>query len=160
MHVIWLIINMGIEVKFNKIRVGFFHVSLVMDGRTLINQISQVRIKAAFRFTKAASASTFSFFFFFSRVLEECGYCSLNSSRKCWLFNHEQCTLFNHEQCICALFMDPQISLFSNFFIKNGSHDTIHTFKNYFATMFSIFSFQFQQNNFCPNKPKILLSRS
>ena len=71
MHVIWLIINMGIEVKFNKIRVGFFHVSLVMDGRTLINQISQVRIKAAFRFTKAASASTFSFFFFFSRVLEE-----------------------------------------------------------------------------------------
>ena len=51
---------MGIEVKFNKIRVGFFHVSLVMDGRTLINQISQVRIKAAFGFTKAASASAFS----------------------------------------------------------------------------------------------------
>ena len=24
---------------------------------------------------------------------------------------------------------DPQISLFNNFFIKNGSHDTIHTFK-------------------------------
>ena len=27
--------------------------------------------------------------------------------------------------------------------IKNGSHDTIHTFKNYFAIMFSVFSFQF-----------------
>ena len=40
-----------------------------------------------------------------------------------------------------ALFTDPQISLFSNFFIKNGSHGTIYTFKNYFATMF--FSFQF-----------------
>ena len=26
---------------------------------------------------------------------------------------------------------------------KNWSHDTIHTFKNYFAIMFSIFSFQF-----------------
>ena len=25
-------------------------------------------------------------------------------------------------------------------YIKNGSHDTIHTFKNYFATIFSIFS--------------------
>ena len=37
--------------------------------------------------------------------------------------------------------MDPQISLFNNFFIKNGSHSTIHTFKNYFATVFSIFSF-------------------
>ena len=38
---------------------------------------------------------------------------------------------------------DSQISLFSNFFIKNGFHDTIHTFKNYFATVFSIFNFQF-----------------
>ena len=36
---------------------------------------------------------------------------------------------------------DPQTSLFSNFFFKNGSHDTIHTFKNYFATVFSVFSF-------------------
>ena len=55
---------------------------------------------------------------------------------------------FNREQCICALFTDPQISLFINFFIKNGSHDIIHTFKNYFATVFfsfqfSVFSFQF-----------------
>ena len=41
----------------------------------------------------------------------------------------------------CALFTDPQISLFNYFFIKNGSHDTIHTFKNYFAIVF--FSFQF-----------------
>ena len=48
---------------------------------------------------------------------------------------------------------DPQISLFSNFFIKNGSNDTIHTFKIYFATVFSIFSFQFQQNKFYPNGP-------
>ena len=37
--------------------------------------------------------------------------------------------------------MDPQISLFSNFFIKIGSHGTIYIFKNYFATVF--FSFQF-----------------
>ena len=27
--------------------------------------------------------------------------------------------------------------------IKNGSHSTIYTFKNYFATVFSVFSFQF-----------------
>ena len=27
--------------------------------------------------------------------------------------------------------------------IKNGSHGIIHTFKNYFATVFSVFSFQF-----------------
>ena len=29
--------------------------------------------------------------------------------------------------------------------IKNGSHGTIYTFKNNFATVFSVFSFQFQQ---------------
>ena len=44
----------------------------------------------------------------------------------------------NREQCTRALFTDPQIPLFSNFFIKNGSHDTIHIFKNYFATVFSV----------------------
>ena len=41
-----------------------------------------------------------------------------------------------------AQFTEPQILLFSNFFIKNGFHDIIHTFKNYFTTVF--FSFQFQ----------------
>ena len=45
----------------------------------------------------------------------------------------------------------PQTSLFINFFIKNGSHSTIHTFKNYFTTVFSVLSFQFQQNKFYPN---------
>ena len=29
--------------------------------------------------------------------------------------------------------------------IKNGSHSTIHTFKNYFTIVLSVFSFQFQQ---------------
>ena len=33
-------------------------------------------------------------------------------------------------------------TLFSNFFIKNGSYSTIYTFQNYYATIF--FSFQFQ----------------
>ena len=37
---------------------------------------------------------------------------------------------------------DPQTSLFINFFIKNGSHGTIHAFKNYFATVFSVFNFR------------------
>ena len=48
---------------------------------------------------------------------------------------------FCREQCTCALFTDPQISFFINFFIKNESHSTIHTFKNYFTTVFSVFSF-------------------
>ena len=71
----------------------------------------------------------------------------MNSSRNIW-------PAFR-EQCIRALFTDPQISFFINFFIKNGSHGTIHIFKNYFATVFSVFSFQFLQNKFYPNKPLV-----
>ena len=48
----------------------------------------------------------------------------------------------------------PQTSLFNNFLIKNGSHDTIHTFKNYIY--YSVFSFQFQQNKLYPNGPYII----
>ena len=85
-------------------------------------------------------AFLFFFFFFFSCVLF------------CFVL---QMLTFCSEQCTYALFTDPQITLFSNFFIKNGSHGTIHTFKNYFATVFSVFSFQFQQNKFYPNTPCI-----
>ena len=35
---------------------------------------------------------------------------------------------------------DPQTSFFIQTLIKNGSHSTIHTFKNYFAIVFSVFS--------------------
>ena len=35
---------------------------------------------------------------------------------------------------------NSQTSFFNKTFIKNGSHDTIHTFKNYFVTVFSVFS--------------------
>ena len=30
--------------------------------------------------------------------------------------------------------------------VKNGSHGTIHTFKNYFVTVFSVFNFQLYLN--------------
>ena len=34
---------------------------------------------------------------------------------------------------------DSQTFFLSNFFIKNWSHDTINTFKNYFTTIFLVF---------------------
>ena len=80
------------------------------------------------------SSAVFSFFFF-------------GSARICWLLHSEQ--------CIRALFTDPQIPLFNNFFIKNGSHNTIHTFKNYFATVFSVSVFSFSKNKFNPNGPYV-----
>ena len=67
---------------------------------------------------------------------------------------------FFSEQCICTLFTDPQISFFINFFIKNGSHGTIYTLKNYFATVISAISFQFQQNKSYPNRPSVSLEIS
>ena len=73
-----------------------------------------------FALPRRVCVSVFSFFF----------------SWKVWLFNQFSATCGS-----CALFTDPQILLFSNFFIKNGPHSTIYTFKNYFAIMF--FSFQF-----------------
>ena len=90
------------------------------------------------------------FFFFFHAFPPTSGTVHvryMNSSRNFW-------PVFC-EQCIRALFTDPQISFFIKFFIKNGSHSTIHTFKNYFATVFSVFSFQFQQNKFYPNRPLV-----
>ena len=42
-----------------------------------------------------------------------------------------------------ALFTRPTNLFFTKTFIKNGSHGTIHIFKNYFVTVFSIFSFSF-----------------
>ena len=59
----------------------------------------------------------------------------------------------NCEQCIRALFTVPQITLFSNFFIKNGFHSTIYTFKNYFATVFLVSVFSFSKNKLNPNTP-------
>ena len=67
-------------------------------------------------------------------------------------------------QCIRALFTVSQITLFSNFFIKNGSHNTIYIFKNYFAIVFSISTkinlilfrysvFNFNKNKLNPNGP-------
>ena len=91
-------------------------------------------------------------FFFFHAFLEECGYCLMNSDEQ-----QPQMLTFSREQYIRVLFTDPQISFFINFFIKNGSHGTIYTFKNYFITVISVISFQFQQNKSYPNRPLMLL---
>ena len=50
------------------------------------------------------------------------------------------------------LFMGPTSTDFSKFFFKTVSHNTIHTFKNYFATIFLIFN-----NKRYPNKLNVCL---
>ena len=46
-----------------------------------------------------------------------------------------------------ALFMGPANTKKHKFCFKTGSHDTIHIFKNYFAIVFSLISFQFSTIN-------------
>ena len=81
------------------------------------------------------SASAFSFqrcFFFFIHVFQEDKiYCSQLAE----LFMYYSSTVY-------ARLMGPIVTLFrKKIKIKNGFHGTIHTFKNYFATVFSVFSF-------------------
>ena len=49
-----------------------------------------------------------------------------------------------------ALFMGLITTLLKKY-IKNGTHSIIHTFKNYFVTVFSVFSFN--KNKLYPNRP-------
>ena len=52
-------------------------------------------------------------------------------------------SLFIHcSGIIHVLFMRSTVTLYKKN-IKNGFHDTIHIFKNYFVTVFSVFNFQF-----------------
>jgi len=55
---------------------------------------------------------------------------------------HCSCTVRALFITIYALFTDPQRLYSEKIYIKNGSHDTIHTFKNYFNIVFSVFNFQ------------------
>ena len=79
----------------------------------------------------------FFFCFFFSRVFSWNGYCSCTVQ---WTVA-EFFLLFSTSVDPVHCSRNPQTLLFSNFFIKNRSHGTIYTFKNYFVTMFLIFSF-------------------
>ena len=65
--------------------------------------------------------------------------------------------LFTHcSSIIYALFMGPIAILLKN--IKNGSHGTIYTFKNYFATVFLVFNFS--NNKFNSNGSYMYPSRT
>ena len=54
-----------------------------------------------------------------------------------------------------ALFTRPASTDFSKFFFKTGSHGTIHTFKNNFAIVFSVFN-----NKRYPNRPLMVRTQS
>ena len=77
-----------------------------------------IQLKMTFAFCNLRFSLSFFFLLFFGLACNS------------WLVNCEQCTV--HYSWVL------QIILFSNFFIKNTFHNIIYTFKNYFATVFSI----------------------
>ena len=74
-----------------------------------------------------------------------------------FFFNPQYLTLSNVNSVYMYLFMVPYITFFSNFFIKNGFHNTIYTFKNYFTTVFLISVFNFNKNKLNPNTSLVFL---
>ena len=88
---------------------------------TLSDAWSYFELYAGLDSTSAFFEVRFLFFFFLS-----CSY---------WL-SETKFTIY--EQCMHYTYI---VHAFKN--IKNGFHDTIHTVKNYFATVFLVFSFQF-----------------
>ena len=52
----------------------------------------------------------------------------------------------------CSWTSQPPTSAATVFY---GSHSTIHTFKNYFVTVFSVINFQFSKNKQYPNTPYV-----
>ena len=80
------------------------------------------------------------FFFFFSSAL-------MNSSKYCSCTVRRQILLFMY--CSRTVHGTHNYLYSENIYIKNWSHDTIHTFKNYFCYsvfLFSVFSFQLYLN--------------
>ena len=77
-------------------------------------------------------------FFFFLRV----------NSNLTWVYCQET------KITVHALFITVHNIVHALKNIKNGSHDTIHTFKNYFAIVLSVFSFS--NNKFNSNGPSIV----
>ena len=99
------------------------------------------RLDSVFSVESCCAFLFFLFLFFAFMRFEEGGdkfYCSWQMS----LFTHCFGTVY-------TLFMGHTATLLKN--IKNGSHGTIYTFKNYFTTVFLVFNFN--NNNFNPNGP-------
>ena len=79
-----------------------------------------------------------------------CFFFSFSFSHVCSFYR--QILLFTHcSNTVYALFMEPTATLFrKKIYIKIGSYGTIYTFKNYFVTVFSVFSFS--KNKLYPNE--------
>ena len=90
-------------------------------------------------------------FFGILLVLQFFGHQLFKTIRVCLdSIQHLEFCVFNVFSGSRALFIRPASTFFHKNNFKIGSHSTIHTFKNYFATLFSDFS-----NKRYPNRPLV-----
>ena len=113
--IIILVLCGAIELSFHWKKTKMCYVLVLIQD---IKYTFGFNLKWRLRFVICVSLSLFFFLLFFGLACNS------------WLVNCEQCTV--HYSWVL------QIILFSNFFIKNTFHNIIYTFKNYFATVFSI----------------------
>ena len=110
-----------------------------MDSAFLLNPVSRF----SFLFF-------FFFFFAFTRLREQ----NLLFIKQILLFTHVLFHYCSHTIHHCS----STVHTLKN--IKNGSHGTIHTFKNYFLQCFQFSVFNFSNNKFNPNGPIINTKRN
>ena len=68
-------------------------------------------------------------------------------------FSPQQLTLSTMNSAFVHYSRSHKLHFSATFFIKNGSHSAIYTFKNYFATLFLVSVFSFSKNKLNPNIP-------
>ena len=67
-----------------------------------------------------------------------------------WTITSHEFTVQEKKHCLCTIHTMFMYCLYT----VHESHDTIHIFKNYFATVFSVFNFS--KNKLYPNGPIII----
>ena len=109
----------------------------------LLSNLNSVWITCFTCFQRLRFLSSFFFFFFFL-------------SCTCFSFRGQVHCSRTVEHCSCTIH-ETQNYFIQEKNIKNGSYGTIHTFKNYFTTIFLVFSFQ--QNKLYLNRPLVSSER-
>ena len=105
---------------------------------------SQTHMQCGFGFSVSAeSCVTFSSFFIF---IFFCFY-AFKEETKFTVYETNVTVHALFWYCLCTVHGTHSYFIQKN--IKNGSHSTIYTFKNYFVTVFSVFNFS--NNKFNPN---------
>ena len=126
----WLLLN--IKLRLHLIKSIYYEMNIIYSNLN-IWQIWKKSKDYVLVWIARFSFSVLGFSFFFQHM----------DSKIIWIYYAWDKNHCSHT--ITALFTHYSSTVYAFKNIKNGSHRTIHTFKKYFSSVFSIFSFQRQQ---------------